>query len=74
MSRIFWYVFLTVLSSFLQRTNGRRHPHNHHLTKDDKPELYLNEFAVRIDGNDVDAQAIASKYGLINLGKVKKLI
>ena len=74
---LLWCVCFAILSSFVQVECGRTHPHHHHhhhLGKDERPNVYLNEFAVKIDGSDVDAQAIASKYGLINLGKVKSLL
>ena len=70
-----WCLCFVLLSSVLPVLCGRRHPNHHHHHKhakqEERPNLYLNEFAIKIDGDDVDAQAIASKYGLINLGKVK---
>ena len=70
MFRTFLHLFcLCAVSLFiLEVTCGRRHHHRH--IKEHRPNLYLNEFAVKINGNNEVASAIAKRNGFINLGQV----
>lgn len=61
-----FYIY-TVLFVIFQEVCGRRH---HHVRVSSQPSLYLNEFTVKINGNNEVASAIARRNGFINLGQV----
>ena len=65
---ISWAFFFILLLCSLQIIYARNH---HHYLEEEKPSVYLNKFAVKIDGGNAEATEIAAKYGFINLGKVR---